>query len=455
MENHVTARRWLLVAAPLALVLSTTPAGAHPTLTVDVPATVSGKTKIKVATTRSKVTRIDIFVDGELKKQCPAQTCAWNWNTSKVEDGEHRIRARAVGPRTTWNTRVRVLVDNTGSPGGTPQGTPVAKILGPLAPVGSGGSVVEAYDAALLDMGQYYAGTFPELPDDMINSNYYDLALVLYTAYYRTQDSYWRDQARHVARLWRDAVNNRAVAAYLDGDWSLGSRVPPPRGMATLGLALFALEAGDAEARRMVHLHARLIEQRWVNSDGDYGLDNPIMPMGDPREAGYGLTALVASTLLGEDHKPAARRLLNSILSHQNANGRWQGWVESGNVYTNNFMTGLLMESLAFYDRVIGDARILPAIERAMAWTWNTQWMASTRSFKYDADGNDATPAPALNGLFLPGWAHAYARTGKAQYREQAEQILRGLVDRGLDEIWGVKQFSQVYRSSSQYLGVR
>jgi hypothetical protein len=314
---------------------------------------------------------------------------------------------------------------------------------------------VASYDATLLDQGRRYAGQFPERWDDLVSSNYYDLALVLYTAYHRSQDPYWLEQARRVARTWRDSENNRAIAAYLEGDWSRGSLVPPPRGMSTLGLALLALEAGDPEARRTVHLHARLIEQRWVDSGGDYGLGNAVMPMGDPREAGYGLTALVASTLLGEDHTPAARRLLDAILARQNASGQWQGWVEGGHVYTNNFMTGILMEALALYDRVLGDARIVPAIERAIGWTWSTQWMASIQSFKYDAAGSDPTPAPALNGLFLAGWAHALARTGKSTYRSQGEQILNGLVDRGLDEIWGVKQFSQVYRSSGQFLAVR
>jgi hypothetical protein len=405
---------------------------------------------------------------------CAGSPCVHAWDTTAVANGTRQVVGRLIAPTgRTWTAGVKVTVYNAvavpppaGSdpepePDAAPDpapappaaGDPIALLLGPLLVAGSAEPVVARYDAVLVDLGHRYASAFPEWPEDLVSSNYYDLALVFYTAYHRTQDPYWLEQARRVARTWRDSPNNQAIPGYLAGDWSLGSLVPPPRSMATLGLAVLAVEAGDAQARAVVHLHARLIEERWVNSTGEYGLGNPVMPMGDQREAAYGLMALVTSTLLGEDHAAAARRLLDAILARQLASGQWQGWVEGGHVYTNNFMNGLLMEALALHDRVLGDARIVPAIERAMAWTWSTQWVAATQSFEYDAEGSDPTPAPALNGLFLPGWAHAYARTGQTAYREQGEQILRGLVERGLEEIWGVKQFSQVYRSSGQYLG--
>jgi hypothetical protein len=448
------------------------PAAAARAVTVTVPRTVSGTTTITVTTPRTPLAAVEILVDKVRVASCPGSPCIHAWDTTAHGNGVHRVRGVAIqSRRRSWAAAVQVTVVNAAAvppPAGTDPvppppapslepppsgGDPLAVLLGPMIPVGSSESLVARYDASLVTLGHEYAGEFPAQPGDLIGSSYYDLALVLYTAYSRTQDPFWLEQARRVARTWRDSPNNQAIPGYLAGNWALGSAVPPPRGMATLGLAILALEAGDDQARAVVHLHARLIEERWVNSDGEYGLGNPVMPMGDQREAAYGLMALVASTLLGEDHSDAARRLLDAILGRQLASGQWRGWLEGGHVFTNNFMNGLLMEALALYDRALGDARIVPALERALAWTWGTQWVPATLSFAYDAAGSDPTPAPVLNGLFLPGWAHAYARTGQAVYRDQGEQILRGLVERGLDEIWSVKQFGQVFRSSAQYLG--
>ena len=93
---------------------------------------------------------------------------------------------------------------------------------------------------------------------NILGSNYYDLALSLCRIYYRTGDPYWRDKARFVARTWRDASHNRNLAAWLAGDWSLGCCIVNGRGMATLGLAVLALESNDQEAARIVNDHANI-----------------------------------------------------------------------------------------------------------------------------------------------------------------------------------------------------
>jgi hypothetical protein len=334
----------------------------------------------------------------------------------------------------------------------------LAVLVGPLTELAPGGSGPSGYDGRLLRLARQHGGAFPADRQDLVSSNYYDLALVLYVVHYRTGAPEWLPLARRVARAWRDAPNNRAIAAALAGDETAGRLVPPPRGMATLGLAVLALEAGDGDARRVVHEHARLVEERWVNTTGDYGLANPVMPLGDPREAGYALMALVASTLLGEDHTSAARRLLDAILARQQPAGHWRGWSEEapGRPYTLNYMNGLLMEALVLYDRAVGDARIVPALARAVDGTWRQQWSDGARAFRYgDAAAGDTSPAPILNGLMLPAWGYLYARTGEARYREQGDRMLAGLV-RALDhEVHGAKQFAQSYRSSARYLAFR
>lgn len=336
----------------------------------------------------------------------------------------------------------------------------LAVLVGPLTAIPAETRGRPHFDARMLTLGRRHATAFPEKADDLIASTYYDLALVLYTAYYRTRDPFWREQARRVARTWRDSPHNQRIPAALDGDESAGPLVPPPRSLATLGLAVLAVESGDAEARRLVHVHARLIEERWVGTRNVYGLANPVMPMGDAREAGYGLLALVASTLLGEDHRVGARQLLDAILARQQPSGQWESWTESspGQRFTLNYMNGLLMEGLIMYDRVIGDPRIVPALQRAVAWTWQTQWVKGARGFQYcDRKLGDLTrnPEPVLNGLLLVAWGYLSARTGDPRYRAQGDLILDGLVSALDAEVHGVKQFDQVYRSSARYLGFR
>ena len=42
-------------------------------------------------------------------------------------------------------------------------------------------------------------------------------------------------------------------------------------------------------------------------------LTNPVMALGDPRECGYSLMALLAATVVGEDHRKSAKDLLDHI----------------------------------------------------------------------------------------------------------------------------------------------
>jgi hypothetical protein len=124
---------------------------------------------------------------------------------------------------------------------------------------------------------------------------------------------------------------------------------------------------------------------------------------------------------------------------------------------TVNYMNGILMEALIMYDRGIGDPRILPAMRKAVDWTWSTQWVAAAQGFHYAdrvvPNWADTTPFPNLNGLLLPAWGHLYANTGDPRYLDQGNKILKGLVEVGGQQIWGVKQFTQMFRSSSRYLG--
>jgi hypothetical protein len=341
----------------------------------------------------------------------------------------------------------------------------LGRLLGPLTPPGSPAGVPETavYDKTLLARGREFADAFPGKPDKDLNGDgaidvgdtlFYDLPLVLYRIYYRTGDTTWRDKARAAAKAWRDHPGNRKMAPYLAGDWKLWKElVNQPRCMGTVGLAVFALEADDADARKVVDSHAKLVENTWMH--GPYqSLADPVMPLGDPRECGYALMALTASTVCGDDHREAARELLDRIVARQKPDGQWLAKDEKveGGGYTSNFMTGLLNEALTFYDRALGDARILPAVEKNLAWTWKTQWSEAGKGFQYHSVGETQVEG-VLGGLMIQAWGYAYAKTGRPEYLDQGQRILGALTDRGFKEIWGVKQYSQMFRSSPLFLG--
>jgi hypothetical protein len=399
---------------------------------------------------------------------------------------------------------------------------------------------ISKYDNLQLTEGEFYAEGFPEDPDDIAASNFYDLALALYTIYYRTGDVAWRTKARTVAQAWRDDPWNTQLE---------------PRNFSSLGLAILALEAGDAEAARIVDEQARKSEYLWPTygeaRETAYSLmamlaawvvagwpasDLSIPPQPDPPSSelfidklvvtedqpvtiswdvtaptqpqdvillvpqatgvpdwGYAFyteglltgTKTVTAPLLTTaselyelryyradltvratgpvvrvvsryNHRMSAQTMLESILAGQQPDGRWEN--PAGELvpvpYTLNYMNGLLMEALVLYYRVIGDARILPAVRNCLEWTWTTQWVPSAQAFQYanvDEGTVSTTPYANLNGLLLPAWGYAYAKTGEARYRDRGQQILVGLVDIGGGEILGVKQFAQLFRSSSRW----
>ena len=122
-----------------------------------------------------------------------------------------------------------------------------------------------------------------------------------------------------------------------------------------------------------------------------------------------------------------------------------------GQPFTLNYMNGLLMEGLVVYDIVLGDSRILPALQRAIAWTWSTQWLPSQEAFRYgniDAGSINSAAAPILNGLFLPAWIYVYAATGDPTVLASAQDIFKGLIDVGVPGVQNAKTYAQVFRLS-------
>jgi hypothetical protein len=345
--------------------------------------------------------------------------------------------------------------------------SPLELLVGPVAPIGS-----TAYDKLALTQGAIYRDSWPSLVGDVVGSNYYDLALSLYLLYARTGDTSFRDKARAIAEDYRDLYLNQNINGYLNGNYSL--EVLSPRSFATLGMAIYVLEHGDAagSGRSMAQI---------VDDQARLGARNFSPFTNDARESAYALMAMLASTVIGAgDHRADALTALNGFLAAQSRdgsgsqpNGCWQN-IDSGSLvparyYILNYMQGLVMEALIIYDRVIGDARIVPALQKCVAWEWTTQWVPAVPTsspafgaFQYAniTSGEVSTNAYSdLNGLLLPAWGHLYAKTGNAAYKTQGDVILSSMVTGDSQPavpgsgIYSIKQFGQEFRSSPRYPG--
>lgn len=342
----------------------------------------------------------------------------------------------------------------------------VEKLLGPQSLLGAPTSItsIAAFDKLQLAGGEQFR--IGGVRDPLVgggyigDANYYDLAFTLYQLYYRTGDVKWRNYGREMATKWRDSPSGDLTMwrRKLNGEYGFPGEeaMPAPRGASTLGLAMLAADGTDAKARELVYNHVRMY--RCWGSGGKFL---------DQRESAYVLMAALASVVIGDADsvweygacadptfpkrsmtpRQVAKELLDMQLATQGALGppgsllTLQDTAPSSGAnppntpWSNLFMTGLLAEAWVMYDRIIGDPRIVPAIEAWMQWMWATQWYAQEQAFAYSNatikwPSGDAVryPEPGLNGIYLNGWGYVAGKTKKAEYVSQMNQIISGML---------------------------
>lgn len=173
------------------------------------------------------------------------------------------------------------------------------------------------------------------------------------------------------------------------------------------------------------------------------------------RECAYAIRCLIDSEEVGGPSRSTRiKKLVDFAIDHID---QWFGRRSATNVRC--FMVGLTMEALIYYDTLRpGDARILPAIQKAIAGLWDTTpntglWVADRKTFVYQREQtNDGgrDPSPDLNLLIAPAWAWAYHKTGDIKYRQQGDEIFAGAMAAWIGG--SGKIFNQSYRSSFNYL---
>jgi hypothetical protein len=398
-----------------------------------------------------------------------------------------------------WATRAQgepaYVAQAPGSPSpaaATSGGSALGQLMGPLPPLGFPKSVgtIAAFDRLMLDGAETFrpggARGFPQSPI-ITDANFYDLAYVVYQVFFRTGDTKWRDAARTIARAYRDSPSGdvRVLTRKVRGDYGYAGEeaIPPPRSASTVGLAVLAAETGDTKAREIVHAHARIF-RCWGQGDAGWDL----------RESAYSLMAALAAVALGDGDAPhnyaacwnnsppartlTPRQLAKELLDHQL---RMQGrlgppgslltmqdadkGVPKNTAWSNLFMGGLVTEGWVMYDRIIGDPRIVPALEAYVDWMWSTQWYPKEKAFAYSnvtinwPNGNAARyPEPGLNGIYLGAWGYVAAKTGKADYRAQIDEILAGMLRTFASlgdshNFFLVKMYPENFRNAAQGIG--
>jgi hypothetical protein len=281
---------------------------------------------------------------------------------------------------------------------------------------------------------------------DNYSANFYDRAMIYYVWWART------GHAPYLERAHQLALNHRA---YIEAQ----SFNPQPFNLMVDGVVLHALLTGDARSATAVQ---RVAEQ--YTTPGTYWatvVGNVAEPDLDGRSQARVLGAALGAWYLapaGASRDAWAARLrplLTKLLATQGADGAYRFRNQCGQ--SKPFMTGMMNEALIRYHSLFeADARITPAVQRAVDYLWAHDWVPAASGFRYIGNwcnGDNPEPTADLNNLIVTGFGFVAKMTGDASYVTRGDAVFTGAVQGAW--LTGTKQFNQQYTSSYRYLGLR
>ncbi|GIW87710.1 MAG: hypothetical protein KatS3mg108_2034 [Isosphaeraceae bacterium] len=265
--------------------------------------------------------------------------------------------------------------------------------------------------------------------DPVLAATYYDAARVFYQIADETGDPAWRTAAADAVFVYRDRYvlpNNGAVPGY----WNFGK-----------GLAEHFRRTGDVRSRDALFALADNAAYSRESTAPDV-----LTPVERSREVAYALMTRLEAEALGKPHSARTDLLYEKALGHVDQ------WVNNPTIYLQPFMVGLTCEALIAYHAATGDARALPAVQRALDMIWDRAWREAGGGFYYESTAPDRA-APDLNMLIAPAFGWVYRQTRQTLYRDRGDQVFAG----GVRGAWldGAKQFNQNYRWSFAYVAWR
>jgi uncharacterized protein YjdB len=337
--------------------------------------------------------------------------------------------------------------------------------------------------------------------DAALNSQYYDLALVLYTLHARSDDPVHLQYARDVAAGWWARMPHNVA-------WSGEPFQVAPRNVSFGGLLIHALEGAgqapltfkDNSSTKQFTLwqwltgYAQEQYKTWLGRS----ISSPNLWFG-VRDGAFTLQAV---TWLAQVHPDAAVRddmrakSLTAARDYyarlQQADGGWYWDIDDGKgaVTSQPFMIGMLMEALIAVHQLTGDPKVAEAIVRGVDFMWekgyeqqptsnlpDVRWRAMkyfvysdgrvdtrTTAFEYGMADGAIRDARQLNPTTVHAFGYAYKLTGNAKYRTQGDEIFAATFGKGqgpgADAYWALadyqaKQYNQSYRSAGKYLAWR
>jgi hypothetical protein len=320
------------------------------------------------------------------------------------------------------------------------------ELVGPTVTVASTSQVSSTFQKYEADFHKYadyhwnYAGA-------AWTENYYDRALIYYAWWIRSGNvEYWKRATALAVSYRRDYLeaNDYNTSAH----WAQIE-----------GIALHYLLTGDEASRYAVGRVGDVFSMPYYTDN--LGNLNAVM---DNRIQARTLTAFLTAWRLDAPSQMGATwarllpNALTDILSSQDPSGAYR-FARRDNQCGHNkpFMVGMLNDALIqYYGLFSADARIPPAVQKAIDYMWTNDWDSAAQAFVYldgPCPGDDGGPSADLNNLAVNGFGWIYQRTRDPAYRDKGDQVFAG----GVTNAWleGSKQFNQEYTSSFRYLAYR
>lgn len=269
--------------------------------------------------------------------------------------------------------------------------------------------------------------------DEKLLSTYYDAEWVYYQIYDYTKDTSWLNCAKKAGEVYRD---NYVIPANsnIPGYWNF-----------THGLVQDYLRTGDIVSKNT----ALELSQNAAFSRDSTPVEDTVDATYS-REVAYAITSYLQNENLGQTRRARLSILVDQALGHLD-----QWFVLKTASYIRPFMVALTSQALIEYYEKTGDARVVPALERAADWMWDNVWINDAKAFRYtdrttEYGSDEMDPAPDLNLLIVPLYGFLYHETGNIRHLNRGDEIFSG----GVQGAWlgNGKQFDQNYRWSMKYI---
>ena len=362
----------------------------------------------------------------------------------------------------------------------------IAFIIGPQLKIGSALNPWPFFDQNELDHGLKMCSSFEASPTQ--EGAYYDLALTMYIAYYRSGDSRFRDCARFVA----DWEYSRLA--------SQGNSFAAPRGAAVEGMSLRAL---DGRPQMLDSIAAYVDYEGWIWLDLRTGYDHLHYGV---RDGGYALLNLAIMSVVAPDYVPGHGDFLTRAHTAaadyyarlQYPDGSWR-WTDpddppepgaTGDDFENPFHVGLLLQGMIAVHWLTGDPVVANSIEKAVTHLyrdayrkdelvpglsgvrWRGMWVylfcdvcpAGTTALRDGWDTNSIREVREITAPTVHAFGYAYYITRDKAYLDMGDEMAAATWGHGVGPLtdayyslmdYIAKDYNQNYRAGGQYLAWR